>query len=235
MWDFDTEFFQVVQRSPTVKSFRFSVPDLDYKAGQFFFVTIKVNGENAVHHFSFSCSPTDKGYIEFTKRITQSPYSQVLNVVKQGDWAHLRGPAGSFTLPEDVRPLAFIAGGIGVTPLRGMLRFIVHEKLPFNVKMLYGCPNTEEIIFRDELDEMAKSNPNITIDYALSGPDFPPGWPGKKGFISKDLISETIPDYKDRAFYISGPPKMVTSLMDQVKALGVPEGQIKHDSFTGYD
>lgn len=235
MWDFDTEFSRVVQRSPTVKSFQFPVRNPEFKAGQFFFVTIHVNEEAAVHHFSFSSSPTDKGYIEFTKRITQSPYSQVLNAIKDGDWAHLRGPAGNFTLPVEVRPLAFLSGGIGITPHRSMLRYIAHANLPFDVAMLYGCPSSEEILFHDELDEIMKSHSNIRIEYVLSGPDLPPGWEGRKGFISKDLVAGAIPDYKDRLFYISGPPKMVTSLMDQVKALGVPEGQIKHDSFTGYD
>ncbi len=235
MWDFDTEFSRIIQRSPTVKSFRFPVEGAEFTAGQFFFVTIRINEREAVHHFSFSSAPTDDKYIEFTKRITQSDYSQVLNAVKPGDWAHLRGPAGNFTLPKEARPIAFISGGIGITPMQSMLRYVTHEKLPYDIVLLYGCPSQEEIIFRDELDAMAAANSGFRAEYVLSGPDLPAGWKGRKGYVNKDLIAEAIPDYKDRLFYISGPPKMVASLMDQVKALNVPETQIKHDSFTGYD
>ena len=235
MWDFDAEVARVIQRSPTVKSFQFLANGLDFLAGQFFFVTIKVNGADAEHHFSFSNAPTDKGYIEFTKRITGSDYSRALDVLKPGDPAKLRGPFGHFTLPNDIRPLAFLSGGIGITPLRSMMRYTIQKGLPFDIVLLYGCPSQEEILFRDEFDDMAQAHRNIRVEYVLSGPVFPPGWQGRKGFINKDMIAGVIPDYKNRVFYISGPPKMVTSLTEQVQQLGVPEEQIKRDSFTGYD
>jgi ferredoxin-NADP reductase len=68
MWQFDSEVAEIIQRTPSVKSFRFKIrtKNVRYRPGQFFFLTIKVHGEDAVHHFSFSSSPTDKGYIEFT-------------------------------------------------------------------------------------------------------------------------------------------------------------------------
>jgi ferredoxin-NADP reductase len=238
MWNIDTKLARVIRRSPTVKSFQFPAEGADFQAGQFFFVTIKVNGQDAVHHFSFSSSPTDKGYIEFTKRITGSDYSRVLNALKPGDAARLRGPFGIFTMPGTegtLPPLAFLSGGIGVTPLRSMLRYILHEGLPFDVVMLYGCPSREEILFRDEFDEMKAAHRNIRVEYVLSGPDFPADWQGKRGFINKDLVAGLIPDYKDRIFYISGPPKMVASLSEQVAALSVPPERLKRDSFTGYD
>jgi glycine betaine catabolism B len=235
MWDIDTKLARVVHRSPTVKSFQFSADSQEFAAGQFFFVKINVNGKDAEHHFSFSNSPTDTGYLEVTKRITGSDYSQALDHLKPGDAAHLRGPFGLFTLPYETRPLAFLSGGIGVTPLRSMLRYIVHEKLPYDVIMLYGCPSAEEILFRDEFGEMAGANGNIRVEYVLSGPEFPVDWRGKRGFINRELVAGTMPDYKDRLFYISGPPKMVISLTEQVAALGVPPEKIKRDSFTGYD
>lgn len=86
MWEYDTEFSEIIRRTPEVKSFRFPISSTRtlYQAGQFFFVTIKVKGEEALHHFSFSSSPTDEQYLEFTKRITTSDYSQALNAAKPG-------------------------------------------------------------------------------------------------------------------------------------------------------
>ena len=237
MWHFDTEFSEIIQQTPEVKSFRFpvTISNFTYKAGQFFLITIKINGVDAEHHFSFSSSPTDVGYIEFTKRITSHEFSQVLDNIKLGTWAHIVGPFGNFTLPSQLQPLAFLTGGIGITPMRSMLRFIATKSLPYDIALLYGNKSFEEITFGRELDELANSPLSIHVEHVLSGPIFPKGWNGKKGFISKDLVIKTIPDYRERLFYVSGPPKMVLSLIEQLTAINIPEKQIKRDSFTGYE
>lgn len=237
MWEFESEVAEIVQRTLSIKSFRFPIKarGVRYRSGQFFFLTIKVNGEEAVHHFSFSSSPTEKGYIEFTKRITPSGFSQALDKLKVGDWARLQGPEGSFTLLRKERKLAFLSGGIGITPLRSMLRYITDKDLPYDVVLLYGNASLEEAAFRKELDAMAASYPSIRVEHILSGPNYPVDWKGKKGFINKDIVAELIPDYRERLFYISGPPRMVMALDEQLNVLGVPDKQIRRDSFTGYD
>jgi len=206
-----------------------------YRAGQYFFLTIRVAGEEAIHHFSFSSSPTEKGYIEFTKRITSSDFSQTLNILKPGDWARLNGPDGSFVLPAKPRPIAFLSGGIGITPLRSMLRYITDKNLAYDVVLIYGNSTPEEIVFKQELDEIQASNPLIRVEHVLSRPTVSDRWKGKRGYINKDLIVELLPDYRGRLFYISGPPKMVISLEEQLTSLDIPGKQLKRDSFTGYD
>jgi ferredoxin-NADP reductase len=237
MWQFESELSEIIQRTPDIKSFRFPVKakGVRYRSGQFFFITIKVHGKEAIHHFSFSSSPTDKGYIEFTKRITSSDFSQALDVMQPGTWAHLRGPEGNFTLPQKQRHLAFLSGGIGITPLRSMLRYIAAKRLPYDVALLYGNNSFEDIAFRQELDDLAASHPNLRVEYMLSGSNLPPDWKGKPGFINRDLVGELILDSKERLFYISGPPRMVITLEAELDALGIPSAQIKRDSFTGYD
>ena len=237
MWEFDTEFSEIIQRTSEVKSFRFPINSnqAPYQAGQFFFVTINVKGQEALHHFSLSSSPTDKQYLEFTKRITSSDFSQTLNVIKPGDGAHISGPLGSFTLPRKPQPLCFISGGIGITPLRSMLRYITAKQLPHNVVLLYGNNNYEDIVFRDELKHLETSHPTLRVEFILSGPNIPPDWKGKAGRINQEIVRELVPDYEKRLFYISGPPKMVIALEEAIAAIGVPEGKVRRDSFTGYD
>ncbi len=237
MWQFETEVSEIIQRTSNIKSFHIPIrtKGVRYRAGQFFFITIKINGNEAIHHFSFSSSPTEKGYIEFTKRITSSDFSQALARMKPGEWARLQGPEGSFTLPRKVQKLAFLSGGIGITPLRSMLRYIVDKDLPYDVVLLYGNASLEDTAFRTELDGMAASHSAIRVEHILSGPTYPPDWKGKKGFINKDIVTELVPDYKERLFYISGPPRMVIGLQEQLSVLDIPEEQIKRDSFTGYD
>lgn len=237
MWEFESEVSEVIQRTPNIKSFRFPVrgKDVRYRSGQFFFITIKVNGNDAIHHFSFSSSPTEKGYIEFTKRITPSDFSQALDRMKPGDWARLQGPEGSFTLPRKIQSLAFLSGGIGITPLRSMLRYITDKSLPYDVVLLYGNARLDDVAFRGELEGMAAANPKIRVEHILSGPDIPADWQGKRGFINQNIVRELVPDYKARLFYISGPPRMVIALQEQLSMLEVPDKQAKRDSFTGYD
>lgn len=220
-----------------IKSFRFPIraEGVTYQAGQFFFITIKIKGKDAYHHFSFSSSPTEKGYIEFTKRITPHDFSQALAVMKPGEWAHLRGPSGTFTLPPKKQKLAFLSGGIGITPLRSMLRYIADSGEPWDIVLIFGNASYNDIAFRDELDKLSAMKFGLRVEHVLSGPDFPPDWKGKKGFINKDLIGEIIQDHAERSFYLSGPPKMVNNLEDQLIALNIPQEQIKRDSFTGYD
>ncbi len=237
MWEFDTEFSQIIPRTKDVRTFRLPIraDNVTYQPGQFFFITIKIQGKDAVHHFSFSSSPTEKGYIEFTKRITPHEFSQALAAIKGGEWAHLRGPMGSFVLPEKKEKLAFLSGGIGITPLRSMLRCIADSREHWDIALLYGNATAGDIVFRDELDEISRQDPGLRVMHVLSGPEIPADWKGKTGLVNKNLITEVVPDYRERTFYISGPPRMVISLEEQLLALNLREEQVKRDSFTGYD
>lgn len=234
MWEFDSEFSEIIRRTPSVRSFRFPIKanDVTFQAGQYFYLKIQVGAEIAEHHFSFSNSPTEKGYIEFTKKITQHPFSQALSSVAPGTWAHLKGPEGEFVLPKEIKKVAFLSGGIGITPIRSILKYISDEKLNWDIKLLYGNKNIDEIIFKDELDDFSSKNPLVRVFHILSEP--PATWRGKTGIIDKALIQELVPDYKERLFYTSGPPGMVTSLENQLLELNLPDSQLKHDNFTGY-
>ena len=237
MWEFETHVAEIIQRTPSIKTFRFYTDggSVRYRPGQFLFVTIKVGGEEAVHHFTISSSPTEKGILEFTKRITASDYSRALDAMQPGAWARLRGPSGDFTLPVKPRKLGFLSGGIGITPLRSMLRYIIDRRLAHDVVLLYANNTYSDIAFREELDYFARAHKGIRVEHVISGPEFPPDWTGKRGYISKDLVVELIPDYAERIFYLSGPPRMVFSLEEQLKSLNTPDEQVKRDYFPGYD
>ncbi len=241
MWQFETIVSEVIRRTPDIKTFRFNLgdqKDVRYKSGQYFFVTIRISGREAIHHFTISSSPTEteqKGYVEFTKRITASDYSQALDRIKPGDWVRLRGAEGDFTLPTRKLNLAFLSGGIGITPLRSMLRYITDKNLDFDLVLIYGNNTWENIAFREELEEIANTHHSIRVEFVLSGPDFPTGWEGKKGFITKELVTELMPDYQGRTFYLSGPLRMVVALEEQLAVIKVPQEQVKRDYFPGYD
>lgn len=233
----ETEVSDIIPRTPAVKSFRFKIKEeVDFKAGQFFFVAIKVDGSERTKHFSFSNSPTEKGYVEFTKRITESEYSKALARLNPGDWAKLKMPYGAFTFEGEYEKIAFLSGGIGITPIRSICKFAADKGLPADIVLLYGNNREEDIIFRQDFDQMAQVNRNLRVVYTLTSPDIDKkAWSGRAGYIDDKMIKEEIADYKDRVFYICGPPKMVETLIDILKnKLAVGEDKIKIENFAGY-
>lgn len=226
----ETSVQQIIQRTKDTKSFRFKKPEgFQHKAGQWMYVNIKVNGVVKLHHFTISSSPTED-FLEFTKKITDSEYSQTLDHMKEGDWARISGPYGDFTYAGENIKIGALTGGIGITPLRSICKYCADQKLPTSIIMLYSNKTEDEIVFRDQLDEMVKADPNIRVKNVLTRQ---PDWKGLKGHIDGEMIKAQMPDYKDRTFYICGPPSMNEAMK---KALGnlVPEGQVKLEDFTGY-
>ena len=102
--------------------------------------------------------------------------------------------------------------------------------------MLYGNNAESDIIFKDDLDDMQRRSKNFRAVYTLTSPDIDKkAWPGRTGYIDGRVIKEEIPDYKDRVFYICGPPKMVEALKGELKnTLGVQEDKIRIENFSGY-
>jgi ferredoxin-NADP reductase len=228
----ETSLEKVVRRTPDVKSFIFPRPDgLDYKAGQWMYVNIRIGGASKMHHFTISASPTEH-YLMFTKKITDSEYSKALDSYKGGEWFKLWGPFGEFTFSGEHPKLGFLSGGIGITPLRSILRYIVDKNLPTDVKMLYANKTEADIVFRDELDQMQQQDKNIKIEHVLTRA---PDWKGLKGHVNAQMIKEQIPDYKERIFYICGPPSMNAALNKELKVLGMTDDEIRLEDFTGYE
>jgi len=142
--------------------------------------------------------------------------------------------AGNFTLPKDTnQKLVFIAGGVGITPFRSMIRYLIDTKQPRSVMLLYSNRTEDEILYRDIFD-LAEKQLNIHVAYTLTDEArISPTWQGNKGEINEKMIQEEIPDYKERLFYISGSHSLVESIELVLKNIGVGNNQIKKDYFPG--
>jgi ferredoxin-NADP reductase len=129
---------------------------------------------------------------------------------------------GDFVVEDPTQAYVFIAGGIGITPFRSILKQLEHDKQPINVTLLYSNRD-QNIVYKDDLEEIAKNNPGFTIHYIFS-PEH----------IDEEKIKHLVPDIQKPLFYISGPEPMVETLGETLKKMGVPESQIKQDWFPGY-
>ena len=234
---FETEVIAVIDRAPGVKSFRFKTDKtLTFKPGQFFFVGIMIDGQERTKHFSFSNSPTEDGYIEFTKRLTSSDFSNALNQLKPGDQAKIKAPSGNFTFTGEYERIAFLSGGIGITPIRSICRFVYDKGISSDLVLLYGNNTEPDIIFKKDFDQMSQTNQNLKVVYTLTSTDAgKDDWQGKRGYIDKIMIQDEIPDYAVRVFYICGPPNMVSALTRLLTHdLKINSDNIVTENFTGY-
>ena len=230
---FEPNLVEIVERTHDVKSFRFSRPSsFEYKAGQFMFVTIPSENGELKKHFTISSSPTETGFIEFTKKLTGSPYSISLNALQVNDKATIEAPYGSFTLDEKLKEIAMLSGGIGITPLRSICKFVSDLHLEKNIVLLYGNNTIEDIVFREELDRLQEENNRLKVVHTIAKP--PENWQGYTGYIDAQMIEREIPDYKIRVFYTCGPPTMVKAMTGVLTKLNLPSEQIKIENFSGY-
>jgi ferredoxin-NADP reductase len=230
---FETNVKDIIPRTYNVTSFRFPRPDeLDYKAGQFLFISLKADGKELSKHFSFSSSPTEKTHIEFTKKLSESDFSAALKALKKGDWARIDAPYGKFTFEGEHKQIGLLGGGIGITPFIGMCKYCTDMRLDTKITLLYGNRTESDIAFRKELEAMQEQNKNMKIVFTLNEADS--GWKGATGFITADMIKKEIPDYKETMFYTCGPPAMVEIMAKLIEQLGLPKTQLNREYFTGY-
>ena len=222
----------VVWRTRDVLSVRVR-PDetAPYKAGQWFFVTLPGTGDLR-KPLSISSAPTETGYLELTKKLTSSEFSDRLSRLKAGDTILLQYPFGNFVYDGQFTRLAFCSGGIGITPIRSICKDLTDRKAAADLVLLYGNNTREDITFRDELEAMQKENPHLRITHILCKPDA--SWNGCTGFITEALVRKEIPDYLERQFYVCGPPAMVEALKKIVVALNIPEEHLVLENFAGY-
>ncbi len=230
---FETSIQEIIPRTPDVASYRFPRPvGLDYKPGQFFFVTLKQEGKELNKHFSFSSSPTEQGFIEFTKKFTDHEYSRVLKASNLGDWARIDAPYGKFTFEGEYPKIALLGGGIGITPFMSMCKNATDKGLTSKITLFYGCRTENDIAFRKEFEEMAQKNSNLRLVFTIGQTS--PQWKGRVGNINADMIKQELPDFKDNVFFTCGPPPMVSAMEKLVESLGLPPQQIKKELFSGY-
>jgi ferredoxin-NADP reductase len=223
-----------IPRTYNVTSFRFPRPaELDYKAGQFLFITLKgADGKELSKHFSFSSSPTEKTHIEFTKKLSDSDFSAALKGLKKGDWARIDAPYGKFTFEGEHKKIGLLGGGIGITPFIGICKYCTDMRLDTKITLLYGNRTESDIAFRKELEAMQKQNENMKVVFTLNEADS--GWKGATGFITADMIKKEIPDYEETVCYTCGPPPMVDIMGKLIEQLGLPKTQLNREYFTGY-
>lgn len=142
--------------------------------------------------------------------------------------------AGDFTLPpQPQQKLVFIAGGIGITPFRSMLKYLLDMQQRRDIILFYVNRRADEIVYKDILSAAA-AKLGVKIFYILTDTTaVPPRWPGLVGRINAETLARTVPDLQERVFYLSGPPDMVRAQEQILISMRVKSNHIKKDFFPG--
>ncbi len=224
---------EIIKRTYNVKSVRLAIDfEPDYKAGQFLLVSFK-DDKDCKRYLSISSSPSEKGHIEFTKKITGSDFSKAVDALKPESSLLIQYPFGNFTLSDPKAKVCFISGGIGITPIRSICKYVIDSGLMTDMVLIYANRCIDDIAFRQDFDQMQKSSSNLKVSHVLCEPA--EGFKCTTGLISSIVIKNEVPDYKERKFYLCGPPAMVESMKKiLIEEMLVPGSSIITENFKGY-
>jgi glycine betaine catabolism B len=207
-------------------------PGFFFSPTQFTFLSLKTDEGLDVRPMSIATSPT-RPNLEYAVRIGDSPFKHAFASLRPGDSVAVQGPFGHYILEED-RPAILLAGGIGITPLKGMAEYASDKELSIPVRLLYSNSSEEEIAYRAELKELERRNPNFRVLHTLTGDNIAKGWKGSVGRIDARQLQEAARGLDRPVYYICGKPSMVAAMLGLLSESGVPEEDVRMEVFRGY-
>ncbi len=209
---------------------------VDFTPGQYLDWTIhsrRADDRGNRRTFTIASAPSEN-HVRLGVKFYPNPsaYKQTMLNMKPGDVVYGAQLAGDFVLPKAEEKLAFIAGGIGVTPFRSMIQHMMDVGDQRMATLFYGNNKANEIAYVDVFNR-AENELGLRTVYAVaeaqhSETNF------HKGFIDADLIKREMPDYAERLYYVSGPRSMVVKFEQVLAELGIAKSRIKTDFFPGF-
>ncbi len=234
---FKGQLIERIKRTSTIESFSF-VTDrkISFIPGQFLqvvFDSAQPGNKDLNKYLSFSSAPA-REYIQVTKRLSDSLFSQELKELQKNDEVFFKGPMGQCVFRAEYRKTAFLIGGIGITPVISIIDHLAEEKnRNADIVLVYSNRTVSETAFKDELNSWQKNLPAMKIVYTVT--DEPADDPlYVQGRIDTDLLSVAVPDISQREVFTYGPPKMVEAMKSLAVKMGCLSPQIHSEVFAGY-
>ena len=186
-------------------------------------------------YFTIASSPTEQELHLGVKFYPNgSSFKKSLAAMNPGDTLVASQLTGDFVLPKRTdQKLAFIAGGIGVTPFRSMIKNMLDQNDPRSATLFYVNKTANDIAYSDVFQQAERIG--VQTVYVLTDlASIPTNWNGETGSLNADMIKKHLPDYLEHTFYLSGPHGMVVAYDTLLKQMGVPASHIKKDFFPGF-
>lgn len=212
---------------------------LMFQAGQYIEWTLphaNPDSRGIRRYFTISSPPTEH-VLRFGVRIGESvsSFKTALKNLPIGGVTFASHLMGDFVLPKDPsQKLVFIAGGIGITPFRSMVQFLVDTKERRDIVLLYACASSKDFAYMDVFEHAKHSFGLKTVQIVTNADKCEPGFRCRLGYVNEKLLAEEVPDFHDRKFYLSGPVAMVKAYKQLLQSLSIPARNIVTDYFPGF-
>jgi ferredoxin-NADP reductase len=224
-----------VAKGTLMVTFELVSDEVDWTPGEYFWVELLDppydDEKGARRHITVVTSPTE-GVLGLATRIRDSAFKKSLVEMPEGSAVDVEQPKGSFLLPDDTsKRYAFIAGGIGITPFRSMLRYIADKGLDYDITLVYSNRDAESTAFLDELEELESVVPRCRVIFTMTDD---PNWDGDTRMLDADVLRDLLGDLESYHFMVAGPPQMAKSVEASLLEAGLSEDRVQSDSFSGY-
>ncbi len=228
---------KIISESSNVKTFRLVNPSGDkfpftFLPGQFLTLFALIDKKIVARAYTIASSPTEISFCDLTiKREDQGTFSRYLHdLIKEGDLIDAQGPSGLFVFTgEEAKSIVLIGAGIGVTPMMSVLRFLIIKAWPGKITLLFTYRNSEDYLFRRELEELTSRCPNFKLIVTATG-KVGSDWSGARGRFTKEIIA-TVPDLVSSRVHICGPTPFMDDIRKLLSELSVPKEAIKIEAF----
>lgn len=208
-------------------------PGLKFQPGQFAWITVRNSPfSEAEHPFSFSSSAEQTDRLTFTIK-ELGDFTRQVKELQPGETVYVDGPFGHFSVDRhpQAEQFAFIAGGVGITPIMSTLKTLADRSEKRPLTLIYANPSWENIIFREELEDLAKRL-NLKIVHVLQSP--PEDWQGETGFVTAAVLERHLPKAEKRntlEVFICGPQPMINAVEQALEKLQIPFGDYHSEQF----
>lgn len=238
IWKGQLQVAAIFKETGDVKTFRLRNPlggpiPFAFLPGQFLTYSAKIDEKLVRRSYTIASSAAQTAYVETTiKREEPGIFSDYMHdKVVEGDLIDVMAPSGVFTFTgKEADSVVLIGGGVGITPLMAAVRYLFDSAWPGEIFLIYGAQTTQHFIFRDELEYLQRRMRNLHVVATMARAEGT-SWMGAQGHISKEFLTQSVPEIAKRRVHLCGPPGMMEAMKKILAELEVPPEQVKTEAF----
>lgn len=230
---------RVVEETPDTRTFwlRPNARFGSFRPGSYVDVRVVIDGQRVQRSYSISSAPRSDGLISITvKRVADGRVSNWLaDTVQPGSVLELSPAAGNFVLPAELPPkILLLSAGSGITPVMSMLRELVARQTACRIAFVHFARTPRDVIFREELERIAGSFPNVRIELFVESADEAidgATWTGGVGRVSEQQLAAAVPDFASLDTFMCGPAGFMRAVLQIWERCGADLSKVRYERF----